>query len=92
MMAETARDFVDKEIHPKLDAIDKQEEGLTVNLLNKAGELGLLGTSIPEEYEGLGENFNTNTILAMEMGSAYSFGVSYAAHTGIGTLPILPNN
>jgi alkylation response protein AidB-like acyl-CoA dehydrogenase len=89
MMAETARDFIEKEIHPKLDAIDKQEPGLVVGLLDKAGELGLLGTSIPEEYDGLGENFNTNTILAMEMGSGYSFGVSYAAHTGIGTLPIL---
>ena len=89
MMAETARDFIDKEILPNLDAIDKQEPGLTVSLLDKAGELGLLGTFIPEEYDGLGEDFDTNTILSMEMGSGYSFGVSYAAHTGIGTLPIL---
>ncbi|MFZ5947568.1 MAG: acyl-CoA dehydrogenase family protein [Stygiobacter sp.] len=89
MMVETARDFVQTEIWPKLDAIDKQEPGLTVSLVEKAGELGLLGTSIPEEYGGLGADFNTNTFLSMEMGTSYSFGVSFAAHTGIGTLPIL---
>ncbi len=89
LMAETARDFVTKEILPQLDAIDKQEPGLTTGLLDKAGELGLLATFIPEEYDGLGEDFDTNTILSMEMGSAHSFGVSYAAHTGIGSLPIL---
>ena len=89
MMADAAREFVEKEIWPKLDAIDKQEPNLTVNLLEKAGELGLLGTSIPEEYGGLGEDFNTNTAIAMEMGASHSFGVSFAAHTGIGTLPIL---
>jgi len=89
LMAETAREFVTKEILPQLDAIDKQEPGLTTGLLDKAGELGLLATFIPEEYDGLGEDFDTNTILSMEMGSAHSFGVSYAAHTGIGSLPIL---
>ncbi len=89
MMVETAASFVQGEIWPKLDAIDHQEPGLTVSLLEKAGELGLLGTSVPEEYGGLGGDFNTNTFLAMELGTSYSFGVSFAAHTGIGTLPIL---
>ncbi len=89
MMVETAGDFVKNKIRPKLDAIDHQEPGLTVSLLEKAGELGLLGTSIPEEYGGLGGDFNTNTFLAMAMGTSYSFGVSFAAHTGIGSLPIL---
>lgn len=89
MMVETASSFVQTEIWPKLDAIDHQEPGLTVSLLEKAGELGLLGTSIPEEYGGLGGDFNTNTFLSMQMGTSYSFGVSFAAHTGIGTLPIL---
>ena len=89
MMVETAGSFVQSEIWPKLDAIDKQEPGLTISLLNKAGELGLLGTSVPEEFGGLGGDFNTNTFLAMELGTSYSFGVSFAAHTGIGTLPIL---
>jgi alkylation response protein AidB-like acyl-CoA dehydrogenase len=89
MMADSAKEFVEKEILPKLDAIDHQEEGLTIRLLEKAGELGLLGTAVPEEYGGLGEDFNTNTFISMEMGASHSFGVSFAAHTGIGTLPIL---
>ncbi len=89
LMTDSAKEFVEKEILPKLNAIDHQEEGLTVKLLEKAGELGLLGTAVPEQYGGLGENFNTNTFLSMEMGTSHSFGVSFAAHTGIGTLPIL---
>jgi alkylation response protein AidB-like acyl-CoA dehydrogenase len=89
MMTEAAGEFVEKEIWPKLDAIDKQEEGLTVSLLQKAGELGLLGVSIPEEYGGLGEDFNTSTALLFEMGASHSYSVSYAVHTGIGSLPIL---
>ena len=89
MMVEAASDFVEKEILPKLDAIDKQEEGLMVALLDKSGELGLLGAAVPEEYGGLGGNFNTITALLMEMGASYSFSVAFAAHTGIGMLPIL---
>src|SRR3989339_1491954 len=89
MMVETAGDFVKNEILPKLDAIDNQEPGLTVKLMEQAGELGLLGASVPEEYGGIGGDFNTNTVLAMEIGKSHSFGVSFAAHTGIGTLPIL---
>ncbi|MCH9030546.1 MAG: acyl-CoA dehydrogenase family protein [Bacteroidetes bacterium] len=89
MIAEAANDFVEKEILPKLDAIDKQEEGLMVALLDKSGELGLLGAAVPEEYGGLGGSFNTLTALLMEMGASYSFSVAFAAHTGIGMLPIL---
>ncbi len=89
MMAETARDFIDKEILPNVEEIDKQNFDLVIQKFEQAGELGLLGTAVPEEYGGLGENFNTNTLLAMEMGGGHSFGVTYAAHTGIGTLPIL---
>jgi len=89
MMAEAACDFIEKEILPKLDAIDNQEEGLMIALLNKSGELGLLGAAVPEEYGGLGASFNTSTALLMEMGASYSFSVAFAAHTGIGTLPIL---
>ncbi len=89
MMAETARDFIDKEILPNVEEIDKQNFDLVIQKFEQAGELGLLGTAVPEEYGGLGEDFNTNTLLAMEMGGGHSFGVTYAAHTGIGTLPIL---
>lgn len=89
LMSQATQEFVEKEIIPNLDDIDHQKEGLAVSLLEKAGDLGLLGTAVPEEYGGLGEDFNTNTFILMEMGSSHSFGVSFAAHTGIGTLPIL---
>ncbi len=89
MMAETISDFIEKEIWPNLDAIDNHEPGLLVKLLKQAGELGLLGTFVPEEYGGLGEDFDTNTLISMAMGPSYSYGVAFAAHTGIGTLPIL---
>ncbi len=89
MIEEMCNDFIEKEIYPNLERIEKQEEGLTVSLLQKAGELGLLGTSIPEEYGGFGKDFNTNTVLMEVMGKASSFSVTMGAHTGIGTLPIL---
>src|ERR1035438_6290440 len=89
MMISAARDFLNKEIVPNVEAIDKQEEGLTARLLDKAGEVGLLGVAVPEEYGGLGEDFNTNTGISLELGAGFSWSVSFAAHTGIGTLPIL---
>jgi alkylation response protein AidB-like acyl-CoA dehydrogenase len=89
MIAETCRDFVDTEVMPNLDKIDAQEDGIARKLLNKAGELGLLGISIPEEYEGFGQSFVTSMFTSEVMGSAYSFAVTYSCHTGIGSLPIL---
>jgi hypothetical protein len=89
MIMQTCRDFVQNEIHTRLDAIDAQEPGLVQSLLDKAAELGLLGTAIPEEYGGMGLDFNTNTIVIEEFGAAHAFSVSMGAHVGIGTLPIL---
>jgi len=89
MMISAAKDFIDKEIVPNIAAIDEQMEGLTIRLMDKAGEVGLLGAAVPEEYGGLGEDFNTNTGISLELGAGFSWSVSFAAHTGIGTLPIL---
>lgn len=89
MIAQTCRDFLAAEIHPILDRIDSQEEGLMTSLMDKAGELGLLGVSIPEEYGGFGKNFNTSMLVADVCGAGHSFAVALSAHTGIGTLPIL---
>jgi len=89
MMADMARDFLATEVHPILDRIDAQEPGLMEKLLEKAGELGLLATSIPEQYEGFGKDFNTSLLLTEIVGAGHSFAVALAAHTGIGTLPIL---
>jgi alkylation response protein AidB-like acyl-CoA dehydrogenase len=89
MMAAATQDFIDKEIEPIRDRIDKLEEGLMPSLVEKAGELGLLGVSIPEEYGGLGMNFVTGMLIADVIASSGSFSTAYGAHTGIGTLPIL---
>ncbi|TCC93213.1 acyl-CoA dehydrogenase [Pedobacter frigiditerrae] len=89
MIAQTCRDFLVQEINPILDRIDTQEEGLMPSLMDKAGELGILGVSIPEEYGGFGKNFNTSMLVADVCGAGHSFAVALSAHTGIGTLPIL---
>lgn len=89
MIAQTCKDFIDQEVKPLLDRIDAQEEGLTVKLLDKAAELGLLGMSIPEQYGGFEKDFVTGMLVTENVGAGHSFAVSLAAHTGIGTLPIL---
>lgn len=89
MIAETCYDFIEKEIDPILDRIDSMEEGLTESLLDKAGELGMLGISVPEELGGFGKNFVTGMLATEALGGSHSFAVSISAHTGIGTLPTL---
>ena len=89
MIGETCTDFLETEVFPVADRIDAQEEGLMRSLLEKSGELGLLGIAIPEEYEGFGQNFITTMYASEIMGSGYSYAVAYSCHTGIGTLPIL---
>ena len=88
MIAQTNIDFIKQEIWPILDRIDSQEEGLVPSLLDKAGELGLLGISLPEEFGGFGKDFTTSLLATEANGAGHSFTVSMAAHTGIGTLPI----
>jgi alkylation response protein AidB-like acyl-CoA dehydrogenase len=89
MIAQTTQDFLNAEVHPHLDRIDKLEPGLMPSLLDKAGELGLMGVSVPEEYGGFGKDFNTSMLVAEVAGAGFSFAVALSAHTGIGTLPIL---
>ncbi|MEP4535033.1 MAG: acyl-CoA dehydrogenase family protein [Cyclobacteriaceae bacterium] len=89
MMAAATQDFIDTEITPNVERIDTMEEGLMPELMNKAGELGLLGVAVPEEYGGLGMNFNTSMLMADIIAASGSFSTAYGAHTGIGTLPIL---
>jgi alkylation response protein AidB-like acyl-CoA dehydrogenase len=89
MIKEMCAQFLETEILPLSARIDKMEEGLMPSLMDKAGELGLLGTSAPEEYGGLGKDFITSTLVNEALGGGNSFSVAIAAHTGIGTLPIL---
>src|SRR5262245_15137757 len=88
MIVQMAHDFMMNEIVPVADRIEHQEPGLAVELLHKAGELGLLGASIPEEYGGFGKDYVTSTMITEALGGAGAWAVSMSAHTGIGTLPI----
>ena len=81
--------FLDAEVLPVIDRIDKLEPGLMPSLIAKAGEQGLLGAAVPEEYGGLGKDFITSTLVNEGLGGGFSFSVGVSAHTGIGTLPIL---
>jgi len=90
MIAQTCRDFLAAEVYPNLEKLDSHADpALMPTLLTKAGELGILGVSVPEEYGGFGKNFNTSMLVADVVGAGHSFAVALSAHTGIGTLPIL---
>ena len=90
MIAQTCEDFIEHEVMPNVQAMDSmQHPELMPQLLDKAGELGMLGTSIPEEYGGFGMDFNTSMLVGERVGGGFSFAVALSAHSGIGTLPIL---
>jgi alkylation response protein AidB-like acyl-CoA dehydrogenase len=89
LMADAAHEFLKQHVDPQLDKIDAMEPGLMPSLLDKAGELGLLGVAIPENFGGFGKDFITSMLMTEVLGAGHSFSVAMAAHTGIGTLPIL---
>ncbi|MHA8069234.1 acyl-CoA dehydrogenase family protein [Aquirufa ecclesiirivi] len=90
MIGQTCIDFIKTEIQPRLEEMDgAKDSSVMVDMMDKAGNLGLLGTSVPEEYGGFGMDFNTSMLVAEACGSGHSFAVALSAHTGIGTLPIL---
>ncbi|MBK9335597.1 MAG: acyl-CoA dehydrogenase family protein [Lewinellaceae bacterium] len=89
MIKQMAVDFLEQEIFPNMDKIEKQEDNIATKLLKRTGELGLLGAHMPQAYGGVEFDTNTNTIISEVFGPAGSFIVSFAAHTGIGMLPIL---
>lgn len=90
MIAQTCTDFLRTEVWPRLEELDsaKSPELITM-LMDKAGELGLLGIAVPEEYGGYGMDFNTSMLVTECTGAGHSFSVALSAHTGIGTLPIV---
>ena len=89
MMRQTSIDFVNSRVIPNLDAIDDMQEGLMPSLLEEAGELGLVGASVPVELGGMGLDFKSSMVITEGIGGGHSFAVSFTAHTGIATLPIL---
>lgn len=89
MIADTAEQFIENEVVPRIDELEAKKEGVNEELLKKAAALGLLGASIPEAYGGEGLDQISSTILAEKSGRYGSFATTFGAHTGIGTLPIV---
>ena len=89
MIAQTCKDFLETEVYPNLEQVEKSDRALMKTILKKCGELGLMGVSIPEEFGGFGQSFVTQMLVAETTGAGYSFSVAYMAHCGIGTLPIM---
>lgn len=85
---DVVEEFIDKKIAPNYDKIEKKHFEIVARLLEEAGELGLLGMSIPDNYGGMGVDFNTDCIVSESFGRTQSFNVAITAHVGIGTLPI----
>jgi alkylation response protein AidB-like acyl-CoA dehydrogenase len=89
MIAQTCSDFLEAEVYPNLEKVEKSDRELMKSMLKKSGELGLMGISIPEEFGGFGQSFVSQMLVAETTGAGYSFSVAYMAHCGIGTLPIM---
>src|SRR5699024_5415635 len=89
MIGKTTEDFVEKEVLPLVDRLENHEFEHSVNLLKKAGELGLLSADIPEEYGGLNLDRISSSLIAEKFSRAGGFSVTHGAHVGIGSLPIV---
>jgi alkylation response protein AidB-like acyl-CoA dehydrogenase len=89
MIGATAEEFMEKEVMPRLPALLKLDYELSRELLRKAGEVGLLGVELPEEYGGLGLDKVSGSLVAEKIGRDGSFATTFAVQTGIGTLPIV---
>ena len=89
MIAKTTEEFVVQKVVPQLEYLENHEFDRTVKLLEEAGELGLLGADVQEEYGGLGLDKISSALITEKMARAGGFSLSYGAHVGIGTLPIV---
>lgn len=89
MIQDMVKKFVENEVKPKMDQLEKLDYDLTVSLMKKAAELGMLGVDVTEEYGGAGLDKISSAIVSEELGRCGSFSVSIMAHTGIGTQPIV---
>jgi len=89
MIAKTTEEFVVNEVLPQLEHLENHEFDRSVKLLKQAGELGLLGADVPEEYGGLGLDKISSALIAEKMSRAGGFSISHGAHVGIGSLPIV---
>ncbi len=89
MIADTIREFVDNEVRPNIEAMEKHDWETARRLVKQAGDLGLLGANIPEEYGGAALDQVSGVIIAEYVGRGGGFGTTFGAQTSIGLLPIL---
>ncbi len=89
MIGKTTEDYILQDVVPHIEQIENHEFEHSVRLLKKAGELGLLGADVPEEFGGLGLDKISSAIITEKFARAGSFSLSYGAHVGIGSLPIV---
>src|SRR5437588_1681214 len=89
LIGQSAEEFVTKEVTPVIPELEQHKEGVMAGLMRKAGEIGLLGGGVPEEYGGSGLDRISSTVLSEKISSYGSFSVGVGAHSGIGTLPIV---
>ena len=89
MIAETTRQFVDKEVVPRIDELEKHDWKLARALVKQAADLGLIGANIPEEYGGLGLDQTSSALIGENIGRSASFATTLGAESGIGLLPII---
>lgn len=89
MMKDAVTEFIDRDVWPHKARFEMKDFEFTKEIMKKAGELGLLGISVPEEYDGMGMGFVSTMIVCDYISSASgSLGTAFGAHTGIGTMPI----
>ncbi|WP_417891439.1 acyl-CoA dehydrogenase family protein [Bacillus alkalicola] len=89
MIAKTTEDFVVEQVVPEIEKIEEHQFDISVRLLKQAGELGLLGADVPEEYGGIGLDKISSSLITEKFSRAGSFSLSHGAHVGIGSLPIV---
>jgi alkylation response protein AidB-like acyl-CoA dehydrogenase len=89
MIGDTIREFMDNEVRPQIEAMEKHDWATAKRLVREAGELGLLGANIPEEYGGAALDQTSGVIIAEAVGRGSGFGTTFGAQTSIGLLPIL---
>ncbi len=89
MIAKTTEEYVNNEVFPVIEKLENHEFEYSVKLLKSAGDLGLLGADVPEEYDGLGLDKISSALIAEKMSKAGGFSITHGAHVGIGSLPIV---
>jgi alkylation response protein AidB-like acyl-CoA dehydrogenase len=89
MMKATAEDFMRREVEPRTAELESKKPGAMRDVLEKAGAVGLLGHDIPEAYGGLGGDKTSSSLIFESVSRLGSFAVSYGAHVGIGTMPLV---